>query len=215
MKMSEEEQWFAVFEILFPGHHPRPRSPYIDRDLSEQMCAFRDFLTGSGSQMLREHLASYGGISFGQGSAGSDIEILEESILAEGLGQICDQWMAQGLRLHTLLTSGEPGQDAQDNFAALSAYLTCEPSSSGSTRNQGESSAQSLLSWEAVNISSDPFVPLTGEDPNSGPPGILSEAIMEEWWVAPIDTVAHVIPSSPAYLAGQRLKGKEARRKGP
>ncbi|KAM5347782.1 hypothetical protein ACJ41O_007606 [Fusarium nematophilum] len=34
--ISKEEQWYEIFETLFPGHLPRPASPYNDFRLSEQ-----------------------------------------------------------------------------------------------------------------------------------------------------------------------------------
>ncbi|UPK94209.1 hypothetical protein LCI18_005144 [Fusarium solani-melongenae] len=33
---SEEEQWYGIFDLLFPHHSPRPTSPYNDFTLSEQ-----------------------------------------------------------------------------------------------------------------------------------------------------------------------------------
>jgi hypothetical protein len=33
---TEEEQWYGIFDLLFPGHSPRPASPYNDFTLSEQ-----------------------------------------------------------------------------------------------------------------------------------------------------------------------------------
>ncbi|KAK4153991.1 hypothetical protein C8A00DRAFT_33245 [Chaetomidium leptoderma] len=43
-KLSEEQQWFALWEIIFPGGaHARPASAYRDAEVSEEFCAFRDF----------------------------------------------------------------------------------------------------------------------------------------------------------------------------
>jgi hypothetical protein len=41
-KLSEEQQWFALWEIVFPGCE-RPASAYRDADVSEELCAFRDY----------------------------------------------------------------------------------------------------------------------------------------------------------------------------
>lgn len=48
---SEEEQWFRIFEFLFPGH-PRPRSPYNDTTFSEDLLNFRDFISGPTAQEI-------------------------------------------------------------------------------------------------------------------------------------------------------------------
>jgi len=45
---SEEDQWFTIFKVLFPGH-PLPASPYIDGDLSEQLYTFQDFAVSRGA----------------------------------------------------------------------------------------------------------------------------------------------------------------------
>lgn len=33
---TEEEQWYRIFDLLFPGHSPRPASPYNDFTVSER-----------------------------------------------------------------------------------------------------------------------------------------------------------------------------------
>lgn len=42
--LSDEQQWYRIFEYLFPGHRP-PRSPYNDTTFSEEFHDFRDFLS--------------------------------------------------------------------------------------------------------------------------------------------------------------------------
>ncbi len=41
--LSEREGWFTVWDIVFPGQ-PRPSSPYIDMDISEDLCYFKEYL---------------------------------------------------------------------------------------------------------------------------------------------------------------------------
>lgn len=48
---SEEEQWYRIFEFLFPGH-PRPPSPYNDSAFSEDLLDFRDFINGPTAQEI-------------------------------------------------------------------------------------------------------------------------------------------------------------------
>lgn len=42
--LSEEQQWYHVFDHLFPGH-TRPRTPYNDTAFSDELLDFRDFLS--------------------------------------------------------------------------------------------------------------------------------------------------------------------------
>lgn len=41
-RKSKEENWFTIFEILFPGA-PKPRSPYLDPDFADGLLALREF----------------------------------------------------------------------------------------------------------------------------------------------------------------------------
>ena len=41
---SHEEQWYAIFDILFPGHQPRPDSPYLDESLRQALAGAEDLM---------------------------------------------------------------------------------------------------------------------------------------------------------------------------
>lgn len=92
-KMPEEQQWFAVFDILF-SPHPRPRSPYIDRDLSEQMSVFHDFYTSKGPELLLDFLESTGVVTWNLPQEERDLATFQEGILGDGLLQIWDHWIS-------------------------------------------------------------------------------------------------------------------------
>ncbi|KAK8015092.1 hypothetical protein PG990_008388 [Apiospora arundinis] len=90
-KMPEEQQWFAVFDTLF-APHPRPRSPYIDRDLSEQMSVFHDFYTSKGPELLLEFLESTGTVTWNLPQEERDLATFQEGILGDGLQHIWEHW---------------------------------------------------------------------------------------------------------------------------
>ncbi|OBT68832.1 hypothetical protein VE03_02218 [Pseudogymnoascus sp. 23342-1-I1] len=54
---SEEEQWFAMWIILFPGVQ-RPLSPYMDNGISEDMRLFREYCLTRGPAALEMQLES-------------------------------------------------------------------------------------------------------------------------------------------------------------
>jgi hypothetical protein len=54
-KLSEEQQWFKIWDVVFPGH-PRPQSAYIDNELSEDICNFREFFTNEGAGILMNYI---------------------------------------------------------------------------------------------------------------------------------------------------------------
>ena len=49
--LPEADQWFAIWDIIFPGR-PRPSSPYIDAKLSEDLCRFREFAEADGPDIM-------------------------------------------------------------------------------------------------------------------------------------------------------------------
>ncbi|CAG9986688.1 unnamed protein product [Clonostachys byssicola] len=52
---SEIERWYHIWYILFPGIQA-PRSPYMDSELSEDMCAFHEFFDRRGQSIIAEEL---------------------------------------------------------------------------------------------------------------------------------------------------------------
>ena len=87
-KIPEEEQWYAVFEILFPDH-PRPLSPYIDQKLSEELGSFQDFMASEGLKIIREHLQPH--INWAPDHDG-DLEAFQNQILGQCLQRLFDEW---------------------------------------------------------------------------------------------------------------------------
>lgn len=83
-KESPEQQWFRVFDICFPGL-PRPRSPYVDRLLSEELQSFRDYASAEGPSIMMEHLR---GVHIWNDQ---DAAFLRR-MLSEGLEHIADRW---------------------------------------------------------------------------------------------------------------------------
>lgn len=83
-KESPEQQWFRVFDICFSGL-PRPRSPYVDRLLSEELQSFRDYASAEGPSIMMEHLR---GVHIWNDQ---DAAFLRR-MLSEGLEHIADRW---------------------------------------------------------------------------------------------------------------------------
>ncbi|KAK4031555.1 hypothetical protein C8A01DRAFT_21245 [Parachaetomium inaequale] len=50
-KLSEEQQWFALWDIVFPGRR-RPSSAYRDPDITEELCSFREYCATYGEDIL-------------------------------------------------------------------------------------------------------------------------------------------------------------------
>jgi hypothetical protein len=89
-KMSEEEQWFTIWDIIFPGL-PRPQSPYVDSELSEEMSAFKDFATGQGPAVLLDHLRT-AGYALDSRDQGLELTGFLETVIADGLQIIFERF---------------------------------------------------------------------------------------------------------------------------
>ncbi|KAI0380496.1 hypothetical protein F5Y04DRAFT_99570 [Hypomontagnella monticulosa] len=90
-KMPEEQQWFAVFDTLF-SPHPRPRTPYRDRELSDDLCVFQDFMAVRGPALLADFLEAKGVMTSNLSQEERDLATFKKEVLGEGLQLIIDQW---------------------------------------------------------------------------------------------------------------------------
>ncbi|OTB10348.1 hypothetical protein K445DRAFT_323035, partial [Daldinia sp. EC12] len=96
-KMPEEQQWFAVFDIIF-SPHPRPRTPYRDRELSDDLCVFQDFMTARGPTLLAEFLEAREVVTWNLPREERDLDTFKKEVLGEGLQVIIDQWTNDNAR---------------------------------------------------------------------------------------------------------------------
>jgi hypothetical protein len=101
-KMKEEEQWYTVYEILFPGH-PRPKSPYVG-DLPDDKQALRDYLTGQGSTQLRDFLVSQGWVP-PPGRENRDTQIAN---IGDELQRLSERWISTNPPTPTASSSSSP-----------------------------------------------------------------------------------------------------------
>lgn len=81
-KLSDEQRWYAVFEIVFPGH-PHPATPYVDPDMSEDLSSFRDHIAREGPRILVEEY---------QRAEGTCSPL--ETTMRRGLEQISSSWFS-------------------------------------------------------------------------------------------------------------------------
>lgn len=88
-KLDEEGQWFAMWDILFPGME-RPSSAYLDSDLTEEMNSFQEYMTNRGQNILLEELNSNNMWCLSV----EEREVQGSRILARGLHLIYEQWAA-------------------------------------------------------------------------------------------------------------------------
>ncbi|KUJ09934.1 uncharacterized protein LY89DRAFT_266617 [Mollisia scopiformis] len=94
-KMALSEQWFAIFDILFPGHSPRPRSAYMNVDLTEDLEAFQNLMHAEGPRIIATAITSSGMQISSLANEERDLSALLESVIGEGLQTIAQLWSAR------------------------------------------------------------------------------------------------------------------------
>jgi len=90
-KATPSMQWFSVWDICFPGH-PRPKSPFIDPELSEQLSAFRDYYTEHGPVIILEALSGRNLLNRTSAHEARDMELLGRAVISDSLDQIFESW---------------------------------------------------------------------------------------------------------------------------
>ncbi|KAI0113684.1 hypothetical protein GGR51DRAFT_506241 [Nemania sp. FL0031] len=86
-KLDEEQQWFAIWDILFPNQ-PRPCSAYVDLALSEELSSFKEYWTRRGEDILMNEMNSTDLWSL----SAEQREAQGRVILRRGLTMIYEQW---------------------------------------------------------------------------------------------------------------------------
>lgn len=81
-KQSPEAQWYAVWDVIFPSH-PKPDSPYIDQEISEDLSSFLEFARVQGPDIVRD--------------MGADISpgIFHAQLLQMSIRRIYSQWASE------------------------------------------------------------------------------------------------------------------------
>lgn len=150
---TPEDQWFAVFDILFPGHEPRPKSPYVDRELLQDITQYQDFLTSHGPRILSQVLEERGIITFNYlANDQLDPAAFQQTVFEEGLGIIFEQYFARR-------SSGPQDPDV------------CSSSSGSNSQDNPQSSSQSSEGIGNTSAHDSGVVPLevVRSPPGGGP----------------------------------------------
>ncbi|KAH7220308.1 hypothetical protein BKA60DRAFT_59239 [Fusarium oxysporum] len=95
---SESDQWFELYSILFP-YAQKPKSAYLNGELSEDAESLREFIEGRGTNVMMEQLKRSGLILNGESnSRGIDIEL--QNSLQNALSTMFEGWQNQRRGVH-------------------------------------------------------------------------------------------------------------------
>lgn len=85
--LSEEQQWFEIWDIVFPGK-PRPESAYLDSAFAMQVCLFREHCARHAEPLLAQNLRAAGLLD--ERRVAADQEQLLRRVISESLDSVCD-----------------------------------------------------------------------------------------------------------------------------
>lgn len=140
--VTAEARWFEMWDIVFPDS-PRPSSPYIDSELSEELCGLMEFASAHGPAIVIAEIQS----SVRAGSADPGISeerlaaFLQRAVTPRCLSRIFERWLANSA---PATTSPQPGAPAQPTAAAT----TSSSVSSESSRDEPASDAISPMNQQ-------------------------------------------------------------------
>jgi hypothetical protein len=137
-KLDEQEQWFTVFDILFPEYHPRPLSPYVDTELAEEQLAFQDYASGFGPQVILRHLQE-NGITLHTEYPEGALSVFTEVVVARGLLEIFDRW---SLRTSSTPSNSNPSEIDSSNTTFVDEQLQAYQSSHRYGRSEAENAEE-------------------------------------------------------------------------
>jgi hypothetical protein len=91
--LCESEQWFAMWDIIFPGR-PRPSSAYLDHSLSEDICHYREFVERHGPDIITQEIQASGVLLKSQNSEGAMEAALNKEALRRSLDMLFEHWLS-------------------------------------------------------------------------------------------------------------------------
>lgn len=92
-KASEtpSQQWFTIWKILFGEEVEPPTSPFMEPDLSQDLCDFRGFFQEEGGRIL-DSAFRVNGLEL-RSVSGDDVQLAMNEVLRMGLDKIYDAWL--------------------------------------------------------------------------------------------------------------------------
>ncbi len=136
---TEESRWFDMWDIIFPNS-PRPPSPYIDSDLSEELCELMEFVPAHGPAIIAAEIQA--SIQAGDGDLGIPegklAGFLQRVITPRCLTLIFETWLAR----RPATASPQPGVAAHSTTGTSSHSPPSESSRDQSTSNPNPSTHQ-------------------------------------------------------------------------
>ena len=190
-KGSIEQQWFSIWDILFPGEQ-RPSSVYIDSDQSEDFCLFREFSQRDGLDVLLDELRA-NGLAIQPGITEEDLR----DTLRRGLDSMFEHFRIG--RASSSASRGDPATDIQSIAATARDTTGDSNTDSGVAVASQLPSISSAYSHHPQTVTAPPPLSAHGQEsrpsglelPGSGQasPGQIMESVRAE--AVPVANIAY------------------------
>jgi len=128
-KLSSVDQWFTIFDILFPGHTPRPKSAYINVELTLDLEGFQDLMNAEGPNIILNVIRSRNIQMSSIANEEHDLSALLLSAIEEGLQAIAQRWSESNLEeinRGVELTESTPSQLALTTDGSRRSHASSE-----------------------------------------------------------------------------------------
>jgi hypothetical protein len=120
------DQWFAIFDILFPGHMPRPKSPYMNFELTRDLERFQDFMHSEGPNLISATIRSRGINLSAMPNEERDLSTLLSLAIEDGLHNLAQIWSTS-----TILDLNESevavGEGSSSSHSSGTVGASCPP----------------------------------------------------------------------------------------
>ncbi|KAH0443131.1 hypothetical protein CcaCcLH18_01244 [Colletotrichum camelliae] len=148
--LSEEGQWFAIWDIVFPGRE-RPMSAYLELEIVEDVYLFQDYCRNHGGAVLATQIQM--GNSYGlTGGVDADRQFYSQAAFRQAMDLLLNEWVTSRSS-GTLRNSVPVGDGQRPSHESLQPTIQAESSS--------DSGIASSMNEPAYNLHSHPAVMTT------------------------------------------------------
>ena len=154
-RTSKEEQWFVIWDVLFPGCQ-KPTSVYIDTDLSRDMLQFREYCYSYGPTILREHIESQPVWAMHETSEELRRLYLDR-VIAQGINSLFNNWHSNNSSGSLSPESGSNGNPRQSSFQCPTSSINDSGVALEIRSSSRETASQESELLQAFGITSAQF----------------------------------------------------------
>ncbi|KAH7311502.1 hypothetical protein B0I35DRAFT_481461 [Stachybotrys elegans] len=159
--ISEEAQWFSVWDLIFPNVK-RPNTAYQEGQLEEHIDMLHDYWDESGQEVISSVLAQEGHLDWNLPGEERDLEVLHHSALTDLIGIVIRQFL-----MNSRLTARQSQQEAINAVAPSSSNTPRLPTPAWSRTSDNQATHDAA---PAVGMSLPPSHALTNSTPGNEAP---------------------------------------------